>query len=673
MNKLLIILAFFCLKVDGQVLNIFPEEPVSTWHPGSVLNVFGNYETWSLKMLISYMDIHGYIDYTPARQDSILARLSENYVINTFGPEGLDKDVCDFFLYFENSNTTTPLTEKSNSKTGAILRWNYGNGNIYNQNYLPAQINNGTITVTSADGFGAWTYFNISNNSFTLIPSNWQYFTAISIFYPYTNALNQQISGFDDNTTLAQLYLHSGNNLYPIPYLNNKSNLQHLLIYDNDSISEIPSLSGTNLGRFWCYNTNITTYTNSTYTTNLYEFRGQNSGLKTSELDKILSDLNTSFYSNHPIKNLLLYLYGSANQSPTGGLFNHDLVDLNTIYTNAGYILTDSINSYSHNKANPLLPDTIFLPVGDTFRIWQDEMIFKRIIPTYTYTYTYTCDIGAVSGTSYLFVPTSQTVGNHNFSVVIKYESTPIDTATTIVKIFQRSTGSNVKKIMMVGNSLVDNYPYILDSFYYNVTGFNPQMCGQFDSNPLKHEAISGTGISYWGNTSSKFYIGGKFDVDKFVHDTLGLTGALDVVIIQLGINDLTLNTQDFLYINTSIIPKIKNLVDAFIADTTTHIILCCSPKCENSGAGWIANYPTGRDQNFYLEKMHYLWQKLLEIYGNGRYHPSVEVIMPALNVDRNNDYPKTGGVHTNAVHPNIWGGTHIAQGMLNYVEYIYK
>jgi hypothetical protein len=46
MKKLLILLAFFYLKVDGQVLNIFPEEPVSVWHPGSVLNVFGNYEDW---------------------------------------------------------------------------------------------------------------------------------------------------------------------------------------------------------------------------------------------------------------------------------------------------------------------------------------------------------------------------------------------------------------------------------------------------------------------------------------------------------------------------------------------------------------------------------------------------------------------------------------------------
>ncbi len=65
MNKLLILLAFFCLKVDGQVLNIFPDEPVSAWHPGSVLNLFGNYMSryeWD-KDAVKFLDSAGVTGY----------------------------------------------------------------------------------------------------------------------------------------------------------------------------------------------------------------------------------------------------------------------------------------------------------------------------------------------------------------------------------------------------------------------------------------------------------------------------------------------------------------------------------------------------------------------------------------------------------------------------------
>jgi len=55
--------------------------------------------------------------------ENILARLQEDYIILTFGPTGQNKDVCDFFLFLQNSNTSTPLVIRTNMKTGDTLRW----------------------------------------------------------------------------------------------------------------------------------------------------------------------------------------------------------------------------------------------------------------------------------------------------------------------------------------------------------------------------------------------------------------------------------------------------------------------------------------------------------------------------------------------------------------------
>lgn len=158
---------------------------------GSGKGFGGSEETWAEKMLDSYMEINDHITFTQAQQDSILERLSEDYITTTFA----DKDTCDFFLYFQNSNTSTNLTTRTNTKTGATLRWNYGAGNVYNQNNLPAQINNGVITVTSEDGFGSWTVFNISTNTFSGTLPSLEYLTLMTTCNIYTNsALNGNLS-----------------------------------------------------------------------------------------------------------------------------------------------------------------------------------------------------------------------------------------------------------------------------------------------------------------------------------------------------------------------------------------------------------------------------------------------------------------------------------------------
>ena len=122
-------------------------------------------EIWAYDMMESYVSRNDNYTYSQAQKDTIYNRLLETYVDTTFGPEGLNKTVCDFFLYFENSNTTTNLGARTSSKTGATLRWNYGNA-VYSQNNLPAGVTNGVVTVTSADGFSGFKTLDLNTNTF---------------------------------------------------------------------------------------------------------------------------------------------------------------------------------------------------------------------------------------------------------------------------------------------------------------------------------------------------------------------------------------------------------------------------------------------------------------------------------------------------------------------------
>ncbi len=125
-----------------------------------------NNVTWSTDMTESYVAINTTCVFSAAQKALIKARLQESYVVTTFGPDGTNKTVCDFFIFLQ-STLATALTTRTITKSGDTLRWNYGGGNVYSQNNLPGQICDGVVSVTSTDGFSGVTVFDIQYNSMT--------------------------------------------------------------------------------------------------------------------------------------------------------------------------------------------------------------------------------------------------------------------------------------------------------------------------------------------------------------------------------------------------------------------------------------------------------------------------------------------------------------------------
>ena len=171
--------------------------------------------TWPHDMMNSYVAINSHITFTQAQKDTIQGRLSETYIVNTFGPAGLNKSVCDFILFFWNSNTTTALSAKTETKTGATLRWRYPT--VYSQNNLPGNITNGLISVSSTDGFSTWSVVDLHGNTFTGSLPSFQYFTGMTSFNGSSNNWTGNIASFAACILLSNFSLSGTTNTGILP------------------------------------------------------------------------------------------------------------------------------------------------------------------------------------------------------------------------------------------------------------------------------------------------------------------------------------------------------------------------------------------------------------------------------------------------------------------------
>jgi len=140
----------------------------------------------------------------------------------------------------------------------------------------------------------------------------------------------------DSNTNLTSVSLPTSSRTFTALYFNN-CNLTGTL--------DISTLS--NIGAdFRCQsNTGLTTLTlPSSIAQSFTIFNAGACALNLASVNAVLSKLNTYYSSHAPTQNLTLTLNGGTNSSPTGGVFNTDLLNLQSVFTSAGKIFNYSIN-----------------------------------------------------------------------------------------------------------------------------------------------------------------------------------------------------------------------------------------------------------------------------------------------------------------------------------------
>ena len=341
MKRILTLLLFIPFLLNAQIGNSNQGISNTIGNGGVGFVSQGGGETWAESMFASYLSINDHITFTEAQQDTILKILSNPYVINTFGEDGLGKTTCDFFLYFETSNKTTNLSTRTETKTGETLRWikDTISANAISQNNLPATTcSNGWLAVTSTDGFDGWTTFDINTNTFTLCPAiHW---ATPTIIYAHINSLTS-FKTYSTWTSLARLYLHSNyaNLNINIPAYSTWTTMQYLFWYSDAMTGTIP-LIGQNAAVTLYYRMQTNDFTSSTLTTfrkGLIELNLQANDFSIAEVNALLAAMDAWYVgANLMTQNCTVTLDGVGMGAPTGGDLNTNIVSLIAKATGAG-------------------------------------------------------------------------------------------------------------------------------------------------------------------------------------------------------------------------------------------------------------------------------------------------------------------------------------------------
>lgn len=373
---------------------------------------------WTIRMLLSYLDINNHVEFDADQKTAILDRLNEDYVVNTFGPDGLDKSVCDFFIFFENDETEDPLVEGVTTKSGATLRWNYGDGNVYSQNNLPGEINNGVISVTSTDGFSGVTVWEIYYRHMTGFLFN--------VAYYCPNITSLKFGGNDFTGAIPPLPVSLTNiNLLDNDFtgsmfdLSGFINLKYLDIYRNRQlIGDINAMSGT-VDKYDFLENMISELSLTNFSTILTMLRVSSNRVPTTVLETLLSNMLAYYTANAPTKNTTLSINGVLN-----GFIDEassDLADLKQQWTDESKTLT-----VNYNKLGPLSKGmvaltfddvmqsiyTIALPVMKAKGVQGTVFMTIEYIDTYNGTYDeYGCTWDQLKG----FISEGWTVGSHSY------------------------------------------------------------------------------------------------------------------------------------------------------------------------------------------------------------------------------------------------------------------
>ena len=304
----------------------------------------------------------------------------------------------------------------------------------------------------------------------------------------------------------------------------------------------------------------------------------------------------------------------------------------------------------------------VTLMVGQEVTIYGDDIVNTIVPIPQDFTIEYTTPIGTVSGNNLVINPIASEIGSHVLVITAKYKTIVIETYTINLFVYAAPKAViGAKKILFIGDSLTNGG---ITYFAAKINELLPNLTLTYlgtQGTTVKHEGRSGWAFYSFVNTGSPFVKSGSLNIPAYFTDNSIATP--DIVYIALGINDTFDQcnlTGDGLTDTetTAIINIAKTLIDGFLAyNASLKIILGIPTLTENTGAGWNANYDElVYSQNLFIQNLHKYRVALVTAFAGGAYNIRVDCSYEAILIDRNEGYPKTGGIHTNGVHPDQSG-----------------
>jgi hypothetical protein len=343
--------------------------------------------------------------------------------------------------------------------------------------------------------------------------------------------------------------------------------------------------------------------------------------------------------------------------------------------------------TFTNNSPNAVIPDTIFVCENTELNIWWSSLV--RGWERYKYR-AYTDDgIGLCKNRCFRLWAAHSTIGDHNLTIMIyDYNTRLLQTLTTVIHVADKTTGgTGDKNILVVGNSIIDNYTYHLQLFYDSLvanSSCTPHLRGLQDAGTYPNEGYGGKSCGWFVTyaTSPFTYFTTSVHFTNYWQDSLGLsvsTDKLDFVYIQLGVNDVRNYLADQTTI-TSVINYAKVLCDSIIKIFPNVKIMLQMCSLYSDRDGWTDDYNTSEynDPVRYEENIRQLWATLIRTFDKGAYKSQIDVGSMGIQIDRDYGYeyanvavsnrePTLVREATNGLHPigNNSGNKQIGDCML--------
>jgi len=342
----------------------------------------------------------------------------------------------------------------------------------------------------------------------------------------------------------------------------------------------------------------------------------------------------------------------------------------------------NTATNVEENKPRTTLPRYIYATVGTEFNLYYDSLILSNdrgLASPLNYQVEVICDKGLAKERMYQITPVSGDIGTYTLTVnVYDKNKTIVETVISSLIISDAIAPSSVKNILMVGDSLTASNT-ITETVNANFTllGSNvPVFWGTQGSSPNNHEGRGGWELYTFINNGSPFYNGGVLDIANY-RSVLGMgTTKFDIVTVQLGVNDCFRNVVQTVAQTAVIIANAKQLIDSFILDNASSIVIIELPTIDgNTLGGWAQNYGSISPKNIYQKNIRSLREAILIEFDKDVYNLNVKVGVAGLGVDRFYGYPfidasqsiritQTEKTHTNALHPTSQGYKQIADAI---------
>lgn len=315
------------------------------------------------------------------------------------------------------------------------------------------------------------------------------------------------------------------------------------------------------------------------------------------------------------------------------------------------------------------LPDTIYLAQGNSARIYNENVSY---IPSKKHgrcTFDWVTEIGNITDSCLNIKAVS--LGNYDIKCyAVNSAGAKVDSVSSVVKVETKVViGAKIGLLIGDSQTALGISPY--QSNMNDSINIVLSLIGTQGTAPNLSEGRGGWYYQSFLINGSPFYIGGQFNISQYLINNAFATP--DFIRISAGVNECFVQTTP-----ATAIGYATTLIDSILSQLPNVQIILNQPinSCDTY-LGWMSSYKTIYTTEFYYEKyvkcIRELNDSIESKFAYGRYNERVNVAPGTLFINRNWDFPKTNGIHSNALHPSWPGYRNDIIGTYNLINHIFQ